>query len=399
MITIINRNPTGRLVSLHALLQYLYNKYGNGDFDLNGMKYDPSSSISILDFFIFTKENKINGEKYDPYLENPFSPAKSHLTQSVVHDTQKSKSVSDCANALEGLGFLLHKDNGRFILSNSGKKLAQLDYYDDLVFEILREGVMKYGVFVGFLYECLKKANNRMIVDRDSVSIGFPNTEEVVIKNGEKIVLSTGSQSDTMTRTKSVLFAWAISTGFCLPVNVMNLDDKKLPHLKTLPLIEQKKWLWREFDLLYNFDLFKDLEVLNPLGFDSMTKSTKALRERGQSLIREGSLKYEKIVKQRRFAIVYVLSKLSMVGRGLDFEKLVDRMIDFKELFIIENNISEFRKIMEEEINIALVAGIPVEKIGNLYFPKTKINPKTLIININTEFVSALEDIFAKLLC
>lgn len=397
MITIVNRNPTGRLVSLHALLQYLYAKYERNDFDLNGMKYDQNSEISILDFFILAEQNPINNEKYDPYLENPFSPAKSHLTQSLQYDTQKSKSVSDCANALEGLGFLTHKDNGRFVLSEKGVEIASLDYKDSNTFRLLREGVLKYGVFVGFLYECLRKANSNMLVRRNDIFIGFPNTEEVVVENGSKVVLSTGSQIDTMTRSKSVLFAWAITTGFCLPFGTKDLDSTVLPHMSTLTLVSKKKWLWREFQLLYNYELFNNLEIQNPLSFDSMTKSTKALRERGQSSIRDISLKYEEIVKKRRFTIVYILSKLSMEGKGLDFEKLIEKMFYFKEEFTVNEGLSEFKRVMQEEIKIATVAGIPVKKRGKLYFPVTKINPCVLARGIDKDFNIILEQIIDNL--
>ena len=47
MSFLINRNPSGRIICLHALLGYLYIKYGKNPFTLNGLKFDSKSKYNI----------------------------------------------------------------------------------------------------------------------------------------------------------------------------------------------------------------------------------------------------------------------------------------------------------------------------------------------------------------
>jgi len=47
MAYLINRNPSGRLICLHALTSYLANRFASGKFRLNDLKYDATCSYNI----------------------------------------------------------------------------------------------------------------------------------------------------------------------------------------------------------------------------------------------------------------------------------------------------------------------------------------------------------------
>lgn len=394
MITIINRNPTGRLISLYSLLKFLDYKYKDKPFSLNDMKFDIGDKITILDFFPLAKVHPLTNKKYDPYLENPFSPAGSHLTQSIQYDSQKSKSVSDCANALEALGFI-KPINSKFIITLEGTKFIEHEFNDPETFEILHSSVLNYGVFVGFLFECWKLSKKTKYVDRNNISIGFPTTREIVSSGGKNIILSTGSQRDTMTRTKSVLLAWAITAGYCLPegYSIPKVDEW---HVKTLGLITEKKWLWRKFQFFIDDDLFNgNLIVKNPLNYNSMTKSTKALRERGQAEVRSVSLEMEKIVKNRRFAIVYALAYCAENNKKLNFNKLLEYLSDYPDIFVV--NKLDFIKTMQIEKDITIIAGIPFNATNdNILEPLTKINMNNLKQNADPDLLEILNKVIPK---
>jgi hypothetical protein len=147
MSALINRVPTGRIVSLHAELCYLYWRFKDKSFTLQEMKLDPTLEKTQLDFFPLAVNNPMYGRyngKYDPYLDNPLDKAGFHLTQSTERDSQKSKSASECFTALEGMGWIDRLDDGRGVISTFGKEVASTKYSDDKFLEIIRKSVLNY---------------------------------------------------------------------------------------------------------------------------------------------------------------------------------------------------------------------------------------------------------------
>ena len=132
MSSLVNRVPTGRIISLHAELRYLYWRFKEQEFTLQEMKLDPLLEKTQLDFFplavTHSEYGRYNG-KYDPYLDNPLDQSGFHLTQSTIRDSQKSKSVSECFSALEGLGWIKRSANGKGVITKSGIVIANLDYF------------------------------------------------------------------------------------------------------------------------------------------------------------------------------------------------------------------------------------------------------------------------------
>ncbi len=394
MTAIINRTPTGRVVSLHAEIKYLYKKYGEGFFSLTDMKYDWESKINPLMYFpLAEKHDKIG--LYDPYLENILSKAGFHLTQSKQYDTQKSKSVSECLNALEALGWA-ERVNGKAKITNLGIKISKLDYFSEEFSELFRKSVLGYGVFIGFLYNVLRNMEDTRLIKKSLVDIGYPNTKETINFKGVNIPLSIGSQKDTIVRTRSTLFAWAFSSGFLIPDTLQKPSEKtwsdfSLEHLKA------KKWNWSKYKVLVSKEFFnKKIYVDRPLNYNWMTKSIKALRERGQEEIRKVSLNAEAIVKNRRFALVYCLGYASQNEKVLNFNKLLDELKKLPSFFVV--NKINFEQIMNFEKKICEISGIPfIEKKGKL-FPLTTINFSELCKGAPRELIDALNKFVKKVI-
>jgi len=127
MAVLINRNPSGRLICLHALTRTLDKKFAAEDFTINDLKYDEELSVNITDFCeLLTKISSVK-DPVCPYLDNPLSKAKCYLTQSKQYDTQKSKSASDAMNALDGLG-LVSRGKRNSKLTIEGKSFANNDF-------------------------------------------------------------------------------------------------------------------------------------------------------------------------------------------------------------------------------------------------------------------------------
>lgn len=392
MSFLINRNPSGRIICLHALLRYLYQRFGDKSFTLNEMKYDSKSKHRILQTCTLLIKLPSIANTVCPYLENPLSAAKCYLTQSIQEDTQKSKSVSDAFNALEGLGFINRTDKGGAI-TKEGVAFISNDYASSFTLHEIRNGLLKYGPFVGLLYEISKSKNN--IIKRSDVSLGYPVTDEKIINGGQAIILSSGSQQDTITRTRSVLFIWAITGGFLHPEGIIESKDKNNSHVGMLSYIKEKKWAINKFKILQN-DIFKSkILVERPLSYNAMTKSTKALRERNQEDVRSLTLKFEPIIKNRRFAIVYCLAKKSEKNENLNYENLIQELIKYPELFVVDKK--TFDKVMDQELKIANVAGIPFERKDDMLIPMTRLNLRHLEMGVPKSVIKALDNILKKI--
>ena len=395
MVAIINRTPTGRLISLHSELRYLYQRFRNTSFDLKGMKYDSTAKLNPLMFFPLAKKNKIAGI-YDPYLQNPLSPAKFHLTQSVQYDSQKSKSTSECLNALEALGWVERVGNLARI-TECGVKIASIQFESEEFFKMARESVLNYGIFVGFLYKCLKNKLDNGIVNKNKINLGYTDTRENLIEKNKRIPLSTGSQKDTIIRTRSTLFAWAITTGFALPSKFKELPNLQKWHIEVAEEINKKHWGWSKLKLFIPTDLFEHkIIVQRPLSYRWMTKSTKSLRERGQDHIRSASLQAEESVKNWRFAIVYSLGLAAKLRMKLDYSKFVDLLSEHPQIFLASND--NFKSVMNMEKDIGIVAGIPFYEENEIMQPLTEINLDHLKIGAPPSLVSLLDVLVSEVL-
>lgn len=392
MAVLINRNPSGRLICLHALTKTLDKKFDGNNFTINDLKYDNELSVNITDYCeLLTKISSVK-EPVCPYLDNPLSKAKCYLTQSKQYDTQKSKSASDAMNALDGLGLVTRgKENSK--LTIQGKSFAKNDFSSKKWLEIAKKAVLGYGPFVGMLYEISKLGNSNPIeVTKSQINIGFPQTKETVRHESKLIPLSIGSQDDTITRTTSVMFSWAISTGFAIPANHNEPKDTSIWHVKTADFIEQQKWLASKYKFFIPKNLFDgEHYVARPLNYSWLTKSIRALRERGQESIRKVSLVYETRVKNRRFAITYALAKCAEDKINLDFNKFVEALRQEPDYFVIDEQ--KFKQVMTVESKVAFLCGIPFDYKKGVMTPLTKLNLEELSKGAPAEVIKKVNDI------
>lgn len=391
MAYLINRNPSGRLICLHALCGYLANRFATEKFRLNDLKYDATCSYNIHQTCTLLLKLPAVNFPVCPYLDNPLSQAKCYLTQSIQEDKQKSKSASDAFNALEGLGFI-NRDNNLGYLTQDGMEFTRHDYLHHETFKLIRRAVTRYGPFWSLLFLCSNYKDNQNSVKREDVRIGYPETQEILIRHGRSIVLSTGSQRDTITRTRSVLFAWGVTAGFLLPIEWENPKDTSAWHVDVFPFIRSKKWT------AHNYKVFIDDDVLDskpyverPLSYNAMTKSTKALRERNQEEQRGTTLELEGVIKNRRFAICYLLALASEQDSGVGFDNLVAELASYEPFFVIDKQ--NFARVMHSELDIAFATGIPFSEQNRVLFPLTRLNIGELTSGAPGEVIAFLQSI------
>jgi len=390
MSYLINRNPSGRIICLHSLLIYLYAKFKAEPFTLSDLKYDSQSKFNVHQNCPLLVKLPSIGFKVCPYLENPLSNAKCYLTQSIQEDKQKSKSVSDAFNALEGMGFIRRVDKGG-VITKTGIEFISEKFESPNTLKRLRAGLLSYGPFIGLIHEISEKSKT---VNRSEIKLGYPVTNEKVDVNGKKITLSTGSQQDTITRTRSVLFIWASTSGFLLPDGVQKPVDEGLWHVQMMPYIKSKKWTINKFSIMIPKELFsKKILVKNPISYNTMTKSTKALRERNQEEERTITLKYEPIITNRRFALIYGLAKKSEKNQNLNIQNYLTELKKYPNLFVVNSN--DFERVMEIELDICSVCGIPYKRNNFELTPLTLLDINELSVGAPASLIKILDQIIA----
>ena len=148
-------------------------------------------------------------------------------------------------------------------------------------------------------------------------------------------------------------------------------------------------------------DLFnRSHTVTQPLSYDTVTKDVKVLRD-GSKEQRAVTRKYNLTVKNRRFAIVYLLAKCAEVGKDLNFETFYKELLSEKNTnpdgtpyFVI--NRKNFRHLLMEEMPIAILSGIPYELNGGTMRPLTKLKMSAVTKGAPKSLISKLDEIFKK---
>jgi hypothetical protein len=336
-----------------------------------------------------------NNQLVCPYLENKLSDAKCYLTQAKNHDKQKSKSASDAVNALEGLGWA-KKDGSRTSLTKEGVEFASTFYDSNNWLNLVRNALLGYGPFVGMLFKIYAaKKENPIIVKKGSISLGFPKTDEILQVDGKTVILSAGATDDTITRTRNVLFSWAVTGGFAHPNTISMPTDNNKWHIQTLEYVKGKKWSSQLYTFYIPADLFNGRHyVAKPLHYEWLTKDARALRERNQEIERRVAISYEHIINNRRFAIIYLLGKCALHSKSLSFTKMITKLLEHSDYFVI--NKKDFSRVMDRELEIAIIAGIPFSSAKGNLKPLTRINLEVASMTAPKEVVSILDEIYNK---
>lgn len=358
MAYLINRNPPGRIECLHNLCKFISSKYNIGEqFNMKDIKYNPQED-NILNHCNLLKSNSLLNIKYCPYKDNPLNTSGCSLTNGVNDDTTKSKEISNTVNALDSLGFLYRRKRN-IEITHQGLLFAKTEYNSIEMLQIIRKAVSGYGMFIGFLAQIKLLGKNSF--DTNEITLGYPNSNEKILYEGNSIIISGGSESDSNTRTKSCLLAWGISCGFFIPENLDNdsYDADTIYQEVTRNYTLAKKRNLRKYKIT-NFPdyLFNGNHIVTkPLDYNNLTKNTGALRENNQAKIRELTLKVEPKIKNRRYAIIYALNKAYLEKTTLDFDTLIDFLNNYPDLFIV--NQESFEDVMYSELNIAFMVGTP----------------------------------------
>lgn len=378
MAYLINRNVSGRLPCLHGICQYLKAQFGDSTFSIQDLKYDENKEFNIHDYSPCAK--KLNNSDYITcrYLQNPLSEARCALVQSVSYDPQKSKLASDIMNALDGLG-LVDRVSGSAKLTSFGKKFAGIDRGTPEWSQYARKAVLNYGPFVGLLNTAGLVAVDKKFSRSQLDKIGYPTTNETIVKSGRSIALSSGSQADTMTRTRSILVTYGVTTGFFKSDQISDPIEYAM----------SDRWNVNSFRL--DTSLMPDKPyVSKPLSYTTLTKSTRSLRERGQEVVRVATMKAEHIINNRRLAIIFLINEASKDGKKVNYSKLCE-MLKQHNQFVVNHD--EFDAVMAKEIKIVNIAGLAIKVEGDIVVPKSTINEKILVEGAEKEIIELLNDI------
>ncbi len=371
MSYLINRNPSGRLLCLHGLLQYVSHHWGDGPYEIKNFKFDSRKKPDIHDFSPCLSTDY--GFRSCRYLENPSSLAGCGLVNSLAEDTQKSKNASDVFNALDGMGFITRSGRTATI-TELGKKFA-LSSRDSNEWERLaREGAQNYGPFAGLVYLASQFPRD-VGWFRGQISLGFSETGEQVTFNGETVTLSTGSQSDTITRSRSSIINWGVASGFFVPnryVEKLTKGPHQVQFYDYLMSPNLADGFWNT-DLVYQA---VPSVVSRPLSYNQLVKSIRSLRENGQEAQRNASLHWETIIKNRRLAIAYALNESASSGEPLVFDEFVARLAEMPDFVI---NKAEMASTLAAELGNAFVIGTPYKVLpGNLLQGKREVDLSVL---------------------
>jgi hypothetical protein len=388
MSRLINRKPASRLDCLHSLMKLLNNEFGTiTEFSMSEAKFD-HAKVNIFDFCPLLISDLNLGFSYCPYKTNPLDKSACGLTNSVVTDSTKQKEVSNTLNALEGLGFL-NKSERKFVVSKDGKKFAEASIDSSEMTEIFRSGCLRYGPFVGMLAQLA--SNLDLKISSGDIFVGYPKTVEDAVWDGIHIRLSVDSAKDSDVRTKSCLIQWAVASGFLFE---SSRGKSVRPQIDYRDILNAEKRLTRTWSIdkaLVNQVFSINSRTERPLDYENLTKNVASLRENGQSVQREITLKLDTIVKNRRLAICWALHQAAIKNDSLDVSSLTALLSTQPELFVI--NEKNFSSVIIEECAIGFAAGIPFINEGkDRIRPICSVNLEILCANAPEEVAKFLEE-------
>ncbi len=389
MSFLINRNPPARLQCVHSLCKFIEHKMGVGViFRMSDIKFNPDA-VNIHKFCDLLIENKELGIRYCRYKDNPFSTSGCSLTNGVFDDTTKSKEVSNTINSLHALGFVERIGNN-LRLTPAGSIFSKTIFNSKEMLEILQNSVLRYGLFVGMIFQIYNLDKEEF--DTAEINVGYPKANEKILYNGNMVTISSGSEDDSITRTKSCLLAWATTCGFIYPIPIINTLDTEKPHVSSADFILQNNRNCRKYKFLkIPVNLFNgNFTTEKPLDYNNLTKNIGALRENNQKEIRELTLAVKPKIQNRRLAILYLLNKAFQSKLTLNVNSLVQFMLSHEDLFVIEK--SNINDTIWEEINIAFISGIPFSiESDNELRPQTGLNLVELTLNAPHDLIITLD--------
>lgn len=375
MALLLNRKYGSRLECLYYILKSRYNKFGKSNFRLQDLKFDENDENNVHQYCNMLKENL--GIKYCPFLNSPLDDSKCYATQSKKSDSTKSKAVSDTGGSLEALGFIERLNNDNFKITNIGEEWCKTEFGTKQWEKIALEGVLSYGVVLGFLHKANQLPGDTF--NYLDISIGYPGIEETAKWKGKTVTLSTDSKRDSETRARSRIISWLLSVG--LLDTEKKVDNNNLYHLKYRDIVNAPRLSIRKYrkNDLFKKIMNKKIYVKNPLSYQRLNKNVGSLREHGSKMVREATLKYNDRILNRRYLIVFLLNKASKKEKNLNILNVIEEMKKYSEKFFIYPNLNNINEIILYESDIAFIVGLPYKvKDNSILIPQTKINEDVL---------------------
>lgn len=375
MAYLVNRVPAARFQCLHSLCKFINSEYSTKtSFTLNEIKFkaDGPNIHSFCDYLKRNDNLDISHCRFKPAIDK----SGCGLTNSITSDSTKSKEVSNTINSLHGLGLVTRDINGKVTLSKLGKNFAETEFYSESMHPIIVEAALNYGPVIGMLGQILQ--SNLTSFNTNDISVGYPVTNERVLHNGSRVVISSGSEQDSNTRTRSSLIAWGISSGF---FRLEDSGDYKASraHIESADYILSETRGKKKLKLLKIPKLLDNKFCTNrTLDYSNLTKNSKALRESNQLDVREATMYATTKIQNRRFAILYLLNNCYRNNTTITLDEIVEFLKIRQDLYVI--NLQELKKVVTIEINIANSAGIILERSGSSLRPMNLINLKELEI-------------------
>ena len=382
MAFLINRTAAARIECLHALAQLIVEKFGTYGmpFNLKDVKFD-RNAVNIHQYCTLLKEDDLVG-KYCRFKENPLDDAGCSITNGILSDTTKSKEVSNTINAMHALGFV-ERVGRKVRITSFGVRFAKAEYGTADMQAIIKKAILNYGPVVGVMYG-LSKYNPGDTFNVSEINVGYPSPTEYVEYNGSMVELSAGSTQDSNTRTKSCILAWLTQGGYIKPIH-FKPSDSPYPHIAYRDYINSEHRMGQVYKIIE----FPNTEITDrPLNYDNLTKMNFCLRENGQSVVREATMYYETIIKNRRFAILFLLNLAFQNNTAVALSDIIEILKEDKSKFVVsEENLEE---TISAEIEIAFMAGIPY--VGRYMNGKLYLQP-TKGLNIEELEVGAPQDV------
>ncbi len=364
-------------------------KFGDRNFTLNDIKFVREEE-NIHKYCPLLRAASLIGSPSCRFKSNPLDEAGCALTNGLNVDFTKSKEVSNTINALHALGFV-ERDNKTSHLTHKGIIFADTEYNSAEMSRIIHDAVIKYGPVVGLLSQIPSRHEKGCRFNTNDLTIGYPDTNEVAYIDGNLVKISSGSKSDSNIRTKSCLLAWLTTAGYIRPVKITP-DNGSFPHMRYRNYINGAI----RGERLYEIVEFPELsETEHPLSYENLTKLNSGLRERGMKEIREATMRCESLIKNRRFAIIYLLNRAYYEQNELSFGLLVILFKERPDLFLVPQYGLE--DVVEREIEVAVTSGIPFDRIisnGEIYLrPLVGLNKEEASIGAPTELIKFLDSV------
>ena len=391
MSFLINRKAPSRIECLHSLLKFIYSNYECNTFSLEDCMF--SRDEDNVHNYCHLIESTDFGLKC-PYKESPLSDAGCYITNGKFDDTTKKKEVSNTINALHGMGFLV-RVNHDVKITSLGKRFAKSNLNEVETALLIKKAILSYAPVIGVLDE-IDKINVNGIFSANEIEVGYPVSEEIVKEDGQDITISTGSTRDANTRSRSCYLSWLVTAGVIEPLGVRPDNNSIIPYLKYRSFLNAKSLSARRYKIKENIDdLFIETgETRHPLDYNNLTNQTGALRENGQSVVREVTLKYESRIQNRRYAILFLLNGAFSNKTYLSFNKLKSFMVSHKDFFVISE--VNFDNTLHNELHIANVGGVPYKEkfISSdiLLYPRIGLNLKELSLGAPKNLIELLKD-------